>query len=109
MRLWTDGKVIIEATDEEDRDKLISELGLIPINPNPDKTLDEIIKILQKAYPNINISLSNSWHELWEGETIKIKDDSKSISNSKSVKDINNDKRGLLAELKEDKWVLTEP
>lgn len=109
MRLWTDGKVIIEASDELDRDALISELGLKPIDLKPDKTLDEIIKIIQKAYPNINFTLSSSWHEIWEGETIFINNESKSKDECKEAKNIKKEKRGILAELKEDKWVLTEP
>jgi hypothetical protein len=109
MRLWANDKVIIFVEDEQDRDALISELGLDPINPNPDKTLDEITKILQKAYPNINVKLNTSWHELWEGETVIIDDKYKSIQNIKDEKKSKKETRGIVAELKEDKWLSTEP
>jgi ArsR family metal-binding transcriptional regulator len=109
MRLWANGKVIVSAEDETDRDLLIAALGLDPVNPNPDKTLDEIIKILQKAYPNINVNLSNSWHELWEGEVIFAKEKSTGIENCNEIKNIKNRKRGIIAEIEDGVWLLAEP
>ena len=109
MRLWANDKVIISAEDEQDRNALISELGLDPVNPNPDKTLDEIIKSLQKAYPNISVALNNNWHELWEGETVIIDNKSKSIQDVKDQKKEKKELRGIVAQLKEDQWVSMEP
>jgi hypothetical protein len=102
MRLWTNGQVIISAKDDKDRDLLISELGLDPYVPPADKTFNDIIKILEKAYPNLMVGLMGSWHELWDQETLLTE------KGSFNIEKIKKDKRGKFADLEGDKWKLTE-
>ena len=102
MRLWTNGQVIISAQNDADRDALINELGLPPYEPAKDKTLDDTIKILEKAYPNLIVGLVGTWHELWDQEMLFFEGYCWDVEKLKKEKNV----RGKLAYLVGDKWKL---